>query len=145
MGNIKVKKIFGLLLLMVFTIVGCSNTTTEKEKDIDFQIVDAMTSIGGIDETFDKQKLNYEFTIDKGNSLVKEDSIEIVLTDWTNEKLIKSEITEKRFNEDSIVVKGYVIFDSKDLTKKDIVDNEPLIDGIKATTESNKEIYIQHH
>ncbi|WP_071395106.1 hypothetical protein [Bacillus tuaregi] len=44
-----------------------------------------------------------------------EDSIEIVLSDWTNEKLIKNKIAEKICNEGSIIVKGYLIFNSKDL------------------------------
>ncbi|GAE47932.1 hypothetical protein JCM21738_4976 [Mesobacillus boroniphilus JCM 21738] len=132
-----------MLLLIIFVVAGCSNTSADKEEDPDFNIIDAMTSIGAVDETFDKQKLQYEFTIDKGKSTIKEDSIQVVLTDWTKDKLIENKITEKRFNEDNIVVKGYVIFESKELTKKNITENQPLIEGIKVNNESDEEIFIK--
>ncbi|WP_035209902.1 hypothetical protein, partial [Mesobacillus boroniphilus] len=136
-------EVFALLLLIIFVVAGCSNTSADKEEDPDFNIIDAMTSIGAVDETFDKQKLQYEFTIDKGKSTIKEDSIQVVLTDWTKDKLIENKITEKRFNEDNIVVKGYVIFESKELTKKNITENQPLIEGIKVNNESDEEIFIK--
>lgn len=66
---------------------GCSNITAKNEQNNDLQIADTLISIGAINETFDKQKLNYEFTIsNKGIISIIDDSIEIVLTDWTNEK-----------------------------------------------------------
>ncbi|WP_036659333.1 membrane lipoprotein lipid attachment site-containing protein [Paenisporosarcina sp. HGH0030] len=137
------KKIF-VLLLTLFIFTGCSNTTVEKEENKDLQIADAMASIGGVDETLDKQKLSYEMTIsNEGKLPVVEESIEIVLTDWINERLMENEITEKKFNEDNIMVKGYVIFDTKDLSKKDILENEPFIDGIKISTEDDGEIFIK--
>jgi hypothetical protein len=139
----EVKKIF-VLLLTLLLFAGCSNTTPEKEENKGLRIIGAMTSMGGVDGTFDKQKLIYEFTIsNKENLEVIEESIEIVLTNWTNEKLIENEVTERRFNEDNIIVKGYVIFDSKDLTKQDIVENEPFIDGVKISTKNDEEIFIK--
>ena len=124
---------------------GCSNITAKNEENTDLRIAGTSTSIGGVGETIDKQKLNYEVTIiNKENISIIDDSIEIVLTDWINEKLIEQEITEKRFDEDKIIVKGYVIFDSKDLTKKDIIENEPFINGIKIRTKNEKELLIKH-
>lgn len=55
------KKIL-VLLMTVFLFTGCSNITA---KNNDLQIADALISIGEVSETFDKQKVNYEFTICK--------------------------------------------------------------------------------
>lgn len=137
------KKIF-VLLLTLFIFTGCSNTIVENEENEDLQITDAMASIGGVDETLDKQKLSYEMTIsNKGELPVVEESIEIFFTDWINERLIENEIKEKKFDEDNIMVKGFVIFDTMDLSKNDILENEPFIDGIKISTESDEEIFIR--
>lgn len=59
-------------------------------------------------------------------------------------KVIENKTTEKNFNEDKIIVKGYIILDSKDLTKKDIVKNEPFINGIKIRTKNEEEILIKY-
>ncbi|MEO4052452.1 hypothetical protein [Solibacillus sp. CAU 1738] len=138
------KKIL-MLLVTLFLFAGCSNLTAKNEENTDLRIADISTSIGGVGETFEKQKLNYEITIiNKKNISIIDDSIETVLIDWINEKLIEQEITEKRFDEDKIIVKGYVIFESKDLTKKDIIENEPFINGIKIRTKNDEEVLIKH-
>jgi len=139
------KKILVLLLtLIIFT--GCSNTTSKKEENNILQITAAMTSIGAVDEAFDKQKLSYEFTIsNKGNLPIFEESIKIILTDWINEKQIVNKIEETRFNEENIIVKGYVIFNTKDMSKREIEEKEPFIEGIKIRTESDdEEIFIKN-
>lgn len=136
------KKIL-VLLLTVLIFNGCSNTTVETEKNKELQITDATSSMGEMNETLDKQKLSYEMTIsNKGKLPVVEESIEIVLTDWINERLMENEITEKIFNEDNIMIKGYVIFDTKDLSKQDILENEPFIKGINISTEGDGERFL---
>ena len=140
----ELKKILTLLALLFLT-AGCSNITSTNEENTGLRIAGTSTSIGGVGESFDKQKLNYEVTIiNKENISIIDDSIEIDLTDWINEKLIEQEITEKRFDEDKIIVIGYVIFDSKDLTKKEIIENEPFINGIKVRTNNDEEVLIKH-
>ncbi|MDQ0232610.1 hypothetical protein [Metabacillus malikii] len=134
-----------MMLVMLILFTGCSNMTTKNEENTDLLISDALTSIGGVNESFDRQKLSYEITIiNKGNVPIIDDSIKVILTEWINEKLIEHEITEKRFNEDNIIVKGYVVFDSKGLTKNDIVENKSYINGINIETMNGKEILIEH-
>lgn len=134
-----------MMLVMLILFTGCSNMTTKNEENTDLLISDALTSIGGVNESFDRQKLSYEITIiNKGNVPIIDDSIKVILTEWINEKLIEHEITEKRFNEDNIIVKGYVVFDSKGLTKNDIVANKSYINGINIETMNGKEILIEH-
>ncbi|WP_313798950.1 hypothetical protein [Cytobacillus sp.] len=129
-------------LMTLYLLTGCSNITA---KNNDLQIADALISIGEVSGTFDKQKINYEFTISgKGNVSIIDNSIEFVLTDWTNEKLIEHKTIEKSFHEDKILVKGYVIFDSKDLTKKDIIKNEPFINGVKIRNKNEEVILFKY-
>lgn len=60
-------------------------------------------------------------------------------------KKIVNEIKEIRFNEENIIVKGYVIFDTEDMSKREIEEKEPFIDGIKVRTENeNQEIFIKN-
>ncbi|MDQ0232703.1 hypothetical protein [Metabacillus malikii] len=134
-----------MMLVMLILFTGCSNMTTKNEENTDLLISDALTSISGVNESFDRQNLSYEITIiNKGNVPIIDDSIKVILTEWINEKLIEHEITEKRFNEDNIIVKGYVVFDSKGLTKNDIVENKSYINGINIETMNGKEILIEH-
>jgi hypothetical protein len=136
-----------MVLILFLVIVGCSNDKSSDGKN-DLVIVNSMTSIGALEEnnqSFDKQKLTYKFTIsNKAELKIEESSIELVLIEWTKERLIEDKISEINFNEDNMIVKGYVIFDSKESSKEDIVENQPLIDGFKVKTQSGDEIIIKH-
>ncbi|HWO77400.1 MAG TPA: hypothetical protein VNM69_16160 [Bacillus sp. (in: firmicutes)] len=139
------KKLF-MLVLTLFYLAGCANITYEEIENADLFIDNALISIGDVDKTFDKQKIKYSFLINnKGYIEVNEDSIGIVLTDWINDNLIESKITSASINEGYIIVRGYVIFGTKDLTKKEISLKEPFISGIKIRTKNGKEILINHH
>jgi len=130
------KKNFILLALIIFIISGCSDASIEEvSKGLD--ISNYQTSIGAADDshTFDKQKFSYDITISNQEKIeIKRDSVEIVLTDWIKEKQLENKITDLTFNSESIIMKGYVIFDTKGLNKKEIVGHQPFIDGISVET-----------
>jgi hypothetical protein len=135
------KKMF-ILLVLILAFTGCTNATTEEN---DLKIEGATTGIGSVDKSsFDKQKLTYEFTIGNRRNLIEDNSIKIVLTEWTKERLIEDKISQIRFNEESVLVKGYVIFDSKDLSKEDIMQQQPLITGLKVMTKNGEEVIIKN-
>jgi hypothetical protein len=135
------KKMF-ILLVLILAFTGCTNATTEEN---DLKIEGVTTGIGSVDKSsFDKQKLTYEFTIGNRRSLIEDNSIKVVLTEWTKERLIEDKITQVRFNEESVLVKGYVIFDSKDLSKEDIMQQQSLIAGLKVMTKNGEEVFIKN-
>ena len=140
------KKTLMLALLTLFVISGCSSSETEDDKNKGLEFSNYQYGIGSIDntDTFDKQKLQYDITIsNKEKTKLKKESVEIVLTDWINEKQTDNKITEINFNNDNINIKGYVIFDTKGLTKEQIISNEPFIKGVKVVTDLGMEILIK--
>ena len=140
------KKTLMLALLTLFVISGCSSFVTEDEKNEGLEFSNYHYGIGSIDktDTFDKQKFQYDITIsNKHKTKIKKESIEIVLTDWINEKQTDKKITEMNFDNDNLIIKGYVIFDTKGLTKEQIVSHEPFINGVKVVTDLGMEIIIK--
>jgi hypothetical protein len=144
----KMKKISILLVVILLIISGCSNSKTENDENKGLDISNFQSGIGAIDDTstFDKQKFSYDITISNPEKMkVNEDSIKIVLTDWIKGKQIENKITKLSFDTEGIVIKGYIIFDSKGLDKKEIVIHQPFIDGISVVTDEGEEIFIKSH
>jgi hypothetical protein len=140
------RKTFTLLVLILLIISGCSNSKTEVVKNKGLEISNMQSGIGAIDgtDTFDKQKFSYDITISNVDKQeVKRDSIGIVLTDWIKQKQIENKITELAFDTESIIIKGYVIFDTKGLNKEEIVSHQPFIDGVNIVTDAGEKILIK--
>lgn len=140
------KKIIIFLGIIILIISGCSNSTKEDVKNKGLEINNMQSGIGAIDDTdtFDKQKFSYDITISNKEKMeVKEESIEIVLTDWIKQNQIEDKITEITFDTESIIIKGYVTFNTKGLNKKEIVNHQPFIDGVKVVTEAEEEIFLK--
>ncbi|MFD1739612.1 hypothetical protein ACFSCX_24315 [Bacillus salitolerans] len=146
------KRIFILLcglFLVAVTVAGCSNVakTSDKTENTGFQMASSTVSIGAVEETkTDIQKLSYEFvmTNDK-HKAIQENSVEIMQTDWLKDLIIDQQITEITIHMDDLVIKGYIIFDTKGLTKEEIVSNEPFLEGVKFSTVDGAEHVINHH
>lgn len=138
-------KLFIFLGLIIFTISGCSNSTDVKNKRLD--IINMQTSIGAIDDDidiFDKQKFSYDITLgNKAEMEVKSESVEIVLTDWIKQKQLENKITELTFGTESMIIKGYVNFDTKGLSKEEIVSHAPFIEGVNVITDTGEKVFIK--
>lgn len=140
------KKIILFLGIILLTISGCSNSTTEDVENKGLEISNMQSGIGAMDDTntFDKQKFSYDITISNKEKMeLKEESIEIVFTDWIKQNQIEDKITEITFDTESIIIKGYVTFNTKGLNKQEIVNHQPFIDGVKVVTEAEEEIFLQ--
>src|ERR1700748_2222956 len=133
------KKIILYLGIILLTISGCSNSKTEDVLNIN----NIQSGIGSIDETdTHKQKFSYTITLSNKEKIeIKSKSIEIVLTHWIKKNQIEEKITEITFNPESIIIKGYVIFNSNGETKREIVSHEPFIDGVNVVTEAGEKIF----
>lgn len=139
------KRFFILSFVVSLMIFGCSNPDTEEKKE--FYISHMQSSIGAIDgdtETIDKQKFTYEITLhNSGKEKVFAESVEVVFTDWLKKQQLEHKITEIAADSESIVVKGYVIFDAAGLRKNEIVKNRPFIEGVELTTKKGKKIFVK--
>ena len=143
------KKVFILLALILLVISGCSNLKIEDDKNKELEISGMQYGIGSIDDTdsLEEQKLTYDIIIsNKGKTEVKRDSVEVVLSEWIKQKQIEKKITEITFDTESIVIKGYVIFDAKGLTKNEIINQQPFIDGVSISivTDTEKKIFVKY-
>lgn len=139
-------KNFILLALILLVISGCSNSKTEVDKNKGLEFIGFQSGIGAADNTntFDKQKLQYDITIsNKKKMKFKKESIEMVLTDWIKQNQMDNKITKITFDNENIIIKGYVSFDATGLTKEDIVKNEPFIDGVNIVTDDGEKIFLK--
>ncbi|MFD1928900.1 hypothetical protein ACFSFY_12735 [Sporosarcina siberiensis] len=138
------RKLLIFMGLIIFIISGCSNPTIVDDQGLD--VIGMQSGIGTIDdsEDFDKQKFSYDITLsNKAEMEVKRESVEIVLTDWIKQKQIENIITELTFDTESIIIKGHVNFDTKGLSKEEIVSHGPFIDGINVITKTGERIFIK--
>ena len=136
-----------LLALIVLTIAGYTYSKTEGVTNKGLQISYMQLGIGSISgtETFDKQRLSYDITISNAEKTeLKRESVEIVFTDWIERQQLENKITEITFDNESIIIKGYVIFDTKGLNKEQIISHEPFLDGVSVVTDAGEKIFIKH-
>lgn len=140
------KKLFIFIGLVIFTISGCSNLPDVKDEKL--EIINWQSSIGAIDddlENFDKQKYSYHLSLgNKAKTEFKSESVEIVLTDWIKQKQIENKVTELTYGIESIIIKGYIIFDTKGLSKEEIVRQTPFIDGVNVLTDTGEKFFIKN-
>ena len=140
------KKFFMLLVLIVLSIVGYSYLKTEDVTNKGLQISNMQLGIGSVGntDTFDQQKLRYDITISNAEKTeLKKDSVEIVLSDWIKRQQQENKITEITFDNESVIIKGYVIFDTKGLSKEQIISHEPFLDGVNVVTDAGEKIFIK--
>jgi hypothetical protein len=139
-------KIIVFLGIILFTVSGCSNLTTEDIESEDLKISNMQSGIGAIDdtETFDKQKFSYDITLsNKDKTEIKSESINIVFTEWIKQNQLENKVTDIVFDTESIIIKGYVNFDTKGLSKKEIISQQPFIDGVSVETDAGDKIFIK--
>ncbi len=142
-GEDCVQKIFLLTLLVLLLVLGCTNYKTANDKNKGLAISDYVYGIGSTNDSdpFDEQKLQYKIILSNlQNVSLNKESIEILLTDWIIEKQTDNKITEVDVNNEEIVIKGYVIFGTKGLTKEEIISHEPFIHGVQVSTDVNTEV-----
>ena len=135
-----------LLALIVLSIVGYSYLKTEDVTNKGLQISNMQLGIGSVGntDTFDQQKLRYDITISNAEKTeLKKDSVEIVLSDWIKRQQQENKITEITFDNESVIIKGYVIFDTKGLSKEQIISHEPFLDGVNVVTDAGEKIFIK--
>ena len=140
------KKFFMLLVLIVLSIVGYSYLKTEDVTNKGLQISNMQLGIGSVGntDTFDQQKLRYDITISNAEKTeLKKDSVEIVLSDWIKRQQQENKITEITFDNESVIIKGYVIFDTKGLSKEQIISHDPFLDGVNVVTDAGEKIFIK--
>ena len=135
-----------LLVLIVLSIVGYSYLKTEDVTNKGLQISNMQLGIGtvGNTDTFDQQKLRYDITISNAEKTeLKKDSVEIVLSDWIKRQQLENKITEITFNNESVIIKGYIIFNTKGLDKEQIISHDPFIYGVNVVTDAGEKIFIK--
>ena len=135
-----------LLVLIVLSIVGYSYLKTEDVTNKGLQISNMQLGIGSVGntDTFDQQKLRYDIKISNAEKTeLKKDSVEIVLSDWIKRQQQENKITEITFDNESVIIKGYVIFDTKGLSKEQIISHEPFLDGVNVVTDAGEKIFIK--
>lgn len=139
------RKIIVFLGILLFTVSGCTNSTEDIESE-DLKISNMQSGIGAIDdkETSYMQKFSYDITIsNKERTVIKRESINIVFTEWIKQKQIENKITDIVFDTETIMIKGYVNFDTKGLDKKEIVSQQPFINGVNVETDGGEKIFIK--
>lgn len=133
---------------MILIASGCSSSKTdENDENKGLAISNFQNGIGGEGDTasFDKQKFSYEFIIsNEDKTEIKSDSIEIELTHWIKQNQIENELTEVTFEPATVVIKGFIISDTKGLSKREILNQEPFIDSIIVVTGAGEKIVLKN-
>lgn len=152
----KILYVFGVAVLLFLLLIGyrimvssvnhkASNITLNKQG---FKFSGMQSGIGGVgsSQSFDKQEFQYTITISKKNNIkVNKDNVSISLTDWIKQKQIESEITSITTTNDYMTIKGYIIFNTKGETKKDIISHKPFVSGVNVVTNTGKKVFVKNN
>lgn len=150
----KVLYVFGVLVLLYLILIGyrlvgssfnhpASNTTVNKG----FEFSGMQSGIGAVgnSQSFDKQKFQYTITISKNSKVeVNQNAVTVALTDWIKQEQIHSKITNVTSHNSYMTVKGYVIFNTKGETKRDIISHQPFISGVNVVTNTGKKVFVKN-
>ena len=66
------------------------------------------------------------------------------MTDWIKQNQIENELTEVTFEPDTMTIKGFITFDTKGLSKREILNQEPFVDSIIVVTEAGEKIVLKN-
>lgn len=135
-----------LLLLSIFLLVasGCSNAKSTVDVNNGLKLGMYHSALGSTDGTFNQQKLTYDITIsNKNNVKLRENSFNLVYSAWVKQNKVDSKITDKTINDKNIEIKGYVVFNTKGMTKKEIAAKEPFIKGINVVTAKGSKLFLK--
>ncbi|KUG02877.1 hypothetical protein ASZ90_019743 [hydrocarbon metagenome] len=131
-----------IFLLLVFT-PGC---TQVQQSSKGLQICSMTSAIGAVEEdTIDQQRISYAINIRNDSDQQTYISfVEPLLAAGINGRLLSGdtrvEVKKKVAAHGSLDIKGEFIFDSKNLSKQDIIAMEPIITGYRIGTEQQIEL-----
>jgi hypothetical protein len=137
-----VRKIFLIILLFVLLIItGCSTKEIVNQKGISLSGV--LTSIGAVGENtngFEKQSFKYTITLTNND----DDNITVVSITPVLSEVFANAVPDKNVTVkvnrtiskgNSINVSGEIIFNTKGLSKEQIISMKPFIKEVKITEE----------
>lgn len=138
------KKIYIIIVLMlILSLFGCSQKNNDSLKDF---IISGSSSIGAtIDDldNFDEQKYSFSYSITSQTGKLNEvDDIIPVIGENYIDRIITNEPLKIEHKEDDIEIQGNVVFNSKGLTKEQIVEFGQVIPTFKIITKDNIEYTI---
>lgn len=138
------KSIITIIISMVFVFVfyiGHRSADFKIQTKAGLKVNGWSSGLGSISETdLDKTKFSYSINLTNENGkIIFIKSIQPLVNETIKSKVLSKEIVvnvdkEIKPNE-AIEIKGEIIFDTKGLTKSDIVKFEPFITDIKVSTE----------
>jgi hypothetical protein len=130
-----------LVLSMLIVFTGCSKDSAQE--DTALVVVSMSSGIGGIEgekDSFERQRFSYELTLYNGEA-------EEVYVSWV-EPILGEEFQKKTESNDNKItinkliqskqalnIKGEIIFNTKGLTKEEIMKLEPFVKDVKVSTE----------
>lgn len=139
----KVRVLFCAIISVLLLLAGCninaSSNDSEKNQN-GLQVSDMSTALGAVGDSLDKTKFSYTITIyNKEDENIYISCVEPILGKDVKDRLISSDLkvdVEKTVSTNgSVEIKGEIIFDTKNMTKQQIMELEPFITGIKVSSE----------
>ena len=116
-------------VLLSLLLAGCNVENKDKEN---MRIQDYLITLGYEDESDSNvTKLSYSITIAQiGNNEVLEEDIQVVASNWLDQRKINSEVTEFTKEDGDNYIKGFITFGTVGYSKQELAANEPFIIGV---------------
>ncbi|WP_100404289.1 hypothetical protein [Bacillus solitudinis] len=136
------RKFIFLLTLVMFFMAECSSANEDEKQQ---RIIDYTASIGAVNseqDNFEKQKLKYEITLANEDDISIVDSPSVIPAKLIHDRLVETVRQGIEYNQDTIVINGEIIFDSRGLSKEEITNFEPLIKGLQFIADNNVEYLL---
>lgn len=126
-----------ILLMLCFTLVGCSNT---QEENNGLQISSMQSGIGSVEENnFDRQRYTYSAAlVNESDQDMYISLVEPILSVEIKDRVITNnyqEFIDTIAAGETVEIKGEFIFDATGLNKEQIIALEPFITGFRVSTE----------
>lgn len=139
----KTVNIIFVMVLMVILLLVTACTEKEPLNRVGIEIAGINSSIGVVGDKvddFETQSFQYTITLSNNEATdIKIVSISPILSEEFLERVITEDTTiqvnKTIFKENYLNVSGEIIFDAKGLSKEQIIDLEPFINGIKIIEE----------
>lgn len=137
-----------LLVLITFTLSGCTKTEPDKTKTVGFAVNNWYYGLGTVDgknlNNVDETKFSYVLNLTSDNEKLGEvNEIQPIVGKNISSKVLSNGVTKFAVKKDYIESDGYITFTTKGLTKEQIDALKPYITGVKVIMKDKREFTVK--
>lgn len=129
-----------LVFVLLLSLIGCSTQEEISEDLTDFKMAGMNSGLGGRGDTLDESSYSYTIYLQSAKKDIKDiKAVKINPGDLIKNRIIEENNPEIKLLTDNLEIQGEIIFNTKGMTKEQILALEPYISSLTVLLNDNTE------